>query len=1145
MSKKTIGSVMVVGGGIAGVQASLDLAESGFKVYLVEKSPCIGGAMAQLDKTFPTNDCSMCILSPKLVDVGRHPNIELVTNAEVESVTGAAGNFKVNVNKKARYVTNACVGCGLCAGACVLKDRFPNEYDEGLKKRSAIYIPFAQAVPLKYIVDGEQCLFLSRGKCSQKCLEVCAAKAIDFNQKDEEMEISVGSVILSRGFDEFDAEKKYEYGYGKYENVVTSIEFERMMCASGPSGGIIRRPSDGKEPKKIGFIHCVGSRDEEREYCSSVCCMYTTKEAVIVKEHQDVECSIFYIDMRSYGKDFDQYIERAKTSGIKYHRAIPSVEQDPGTKNLILNYESEDGKIETGEVDLLVLAVGLCPPKNYKKISNKIGIKLNDYNFCETSETSPIETNKEGIYVCGAFSGPKDIPETVTQASGAASKAMALLCDSRGELVTEKKYPPELEIGDEPRIGVFVCHCGINIGAVVNVPTVAEYAKTLPGVVYAAENTYSCSQDTQEKIKEAVKKHNLNRVVVAACTPRTHEPLFRDTLQEAGLNPYLFEMANIRDHCSWVHSHEPEKATEKARDMVKMAAAKVKLAVPLKTTYSEVVKSALVMGGGISGMNAALEIAEQSYNVSVVEREPELGGNLNKIHYTLENSNVGEYLKNLIEKINKNKLINVYKNTKIKSIDGCIGDFTIKTENGDEFKAGVIIVATGAREYKPEEFMYGKDERILTQLEFGEKLYGGEFNKNIKNIVMIQCVGSRNDERPYCSRICCTSAIKNALKVKEKNPDAHIFVLYRDIRTYGLHEKYYKRAREKGVIFIHYKKESQPEVELESGKIKVTVEDRYLGGNIELNPDLLVLSAAVIPQEDAKNVSELLKVPLTQSGFFLEAHAKLRPVDFATDGIFLCGMAHSPKLIDESISQALGAAARASIPLTKGFVKTEAISSEIDAEKCIACGNCIVVCPYGALSMNRKEEKHVAESNPLLCKGCGTCAAVCPVNAITMKNFTVNQITAMIKAALEELPKDEPRIIGFLCNWCSYAGADNAGVSRFEYPPNMRAIRVMCSGRVEPEFIYNALLLGADGVLVGGCHINDCHYISGNVHAQSRIRDGKGVKELVKDAGLEPERVRLEWVSASEGQRFADVVSEFTEELKKLGPNPLKLKKLK
>ncbi|OQX22135.1 MAG: hypothetical protein BWK75_01530 [Candidatus Altiarchaeales archaeon A3] len=1161
--QEPVHSVIVVGGGIGGMQAALDLAESGFKIYLIEKNPSIGGTMAQLDKTFPTNDCSMCILSPKMVDVSRHQNIELLTNSEIEKIDGFAGNFKVTVRKKARYINDKCVGCGLCAEKCVLKNKFPNEFDEGLRKRGAIYIPFPQAVPLKYIVDKEQCLFLKHGKCAQSCIKACNANAIDFEQKDEEIKLNAGAIIFAQGFEEFDAGKKYQYGYGRYKNVVISIEAERMMCASGPSNGIVLRPSDNKSPKKIGFIQCVGSRDKENEYCSSVCCMYSTKEAMIIKEHQDAECDVFYIDMRAYGKDFEQYIERAKNMNIKYHRCMPSIEEVRDSKNLILTYEAEDGKIEQSVFDMIVLAVGLCPPKDSKKIADVSGIELNNYGFCRTIETAPVEAGREGIYVCGAFSGPKDIPETVMQASAAASKAKTLLSGSKINFVEEKKHPSEKETGSEPRIGVFVCHCGINIGGVVNVPDVMNYAKTLPNVVYSSENTYSCSQDTQKKIKDAIENYNLNRVVVAACSPRTHEPLFRETLVESGLNQYLFEMANIRDHCSWVHSHEPVKATEKAKDLVKMAVAKVNLAVPLKITTSEVIRSALVIGGGVSGMTAALEIANQGYDVSLIERDSELGGNLKNVHYTLTDQDISKFLNNLIAQVTNNDLIKIYTNTEIKSVEGYVGDFTVNTENScgifnlkkttsffntinlnntnkDTLKGGVIIVATGAQEYEPREFMYGTNSGILTQSEFEEKLSKKEVNA--KRIAMIQCVGSRNDEKPYCSRICCNVAIKNALKVKEQNPDTEIFVLYKDIRTYGFNEKFYKEAREKGIIFIGHEKDKQPNVSVEGGKIYVEVEDRYLHANIKIDVDFLVLSSAIIPRADTHNLSEMLKVPLTQNGFFLEAHMKLRPVDFATEGIFICGMAHSPKLLSESISQSLAAAGRASILLTKGIVQTEAVSSEIDSEKCIACGNCIVICPYNALRMNRDNEKHFVESNPLLCKGCGACSVVCPVKAITMKNFTDIQINSMIRAALETIPEDEPKIIGFVCNWCSYAGADNAGVSRFQYPPNIRLIRVMCSGRIEPEFIYNALLLGADGVLIGGCHINDCHYISGNVHAEKRIKGRNSIKDYVKDAGLDEKRVRLEWVSAAEGQRFADVIRKFTEELKNLGPNPLKLK---
>jgi heterodisulfide reductase subunit A len=994
-----VGAVLVVGGGVAGIQASLDLADSGFKVYLLDESTSLGGTMAQLDKTFPTNDCSMCILAPKLVTAGRHPNIQLITYSELKEVKGGAGNFEVTILKRPRLVNmEKCTGCGICAQNCPIE--VPNEFDVNTGVRKAIYVPFPQAVPLKYAIDQDNCI-----KC-HLCERVCPAKAVDFNQQPETIKINVGSVILSPGFQEFDPRLKSEYGYRRFLNVVSSIEFERMMNASGPYGGKIIRPSDGKIPRKVAFIQCVGSRDAQlgNNYCSAACCMYAIKEAVIAKEHSSspLGCTIFYIDMRCYGKEFDAYYERAQGEwGIQFIRSrVASVTEDPSTGNIFLHYvENEEPKVE--QFDMVILSVGMQPPKNVEKLAENLGITLNKYKFCQTNTFSPLETSKPGIFVCGAFSAPKDIPESVAQASGAASKAMDIIADERGKLVTVKEFPPERDVSqEEPRIGVFVCHCGVNIGSVVNVPEVVEYAKTLPNVAYAEANLYTCSQDAQKLIAEKIKQHNLNRVVVASCTPRTHEPLFRETVQEAGLSPYLFEMANIRDQCSWVHMHEHKKATEKAKDLVASMVAKARLLKSLKKPTINVTPVGLVIGGGVAGMTAALELAKQGFEIHLVEKENELGGHLRKIHYLLEkDDDPQKKLEEMTKAVMENSKIHVYTSAEVVDVYGFVGNFKtmIKQHDGKEkeIEHGVVIVATGAVEYEPTEYLYGEDPRIMTQHELEEEITKGDFKA--KNVVMIQCVGARTNQKPNCSRICCGQAVKNALKIKEVSPETEVYVLYKDIRTYGFKEDYYREAAAKGVMFVNYDDENAPRVVNDNGQLKVAFWEPVVKNEIEVNPDLVVLSAATIPNPDNKRIAEMLKVPLTKDGFFLEAHMKLRPVDFATDGIFLCGMAHWPKFIDESISQACAAAARAVTILSKKTLDAEGTVSHVDENLCIGCGLCISICPYSAIS---KDEKGIAKVNEVLCKGCGTCAASCPERAITMHQFTDEQLIVQGLAVL-------------------------------------------------------------------------------------------------------------------------------------------------
>jgi heterodisulfide reductase subunit A len=906
----------------------------------------------------------------------------------------------------------ACITCGACNFICPTSRFTPDKvernsgnepipktspYEEQLKQEGNVSIYFTQAVPNTPVIDKENCIHFQLGAC-EICQDACAAGAIDFEQEDEEVKLNVGSIILSPGFDEFNPEIKKELGYGTVKNVVTSIEFERILCASGPFEGHIQRLSDHKEPKTIAFIQCVGSRDAScgNEYCSAVCCMYSIKEAIIAQEHTPgLQTEIFFMDMRAFGKEFDDYYTRAQEEhGIKFTRSrIANIAQGPDD-SVLIDY-IEDNEIRTKEFDLAVLAVGLESTETAKELGEKFGIELNKYNFVKTDTFAPLETSSSGIFVSGAFNGPKDIPDTVAQASGAAAKASSLISEARGSLVTEKEYPPEKDVsGLEPRVGVFVCHCGINIGGVVDVPKVMEYAKTLPNVVYAEQNLYTCSQDTQEQIKEIIDKHDINRIVVASCTPRTHEPLFRATTREGGINPYLFEMANIRDQCSWVHMHEPEAATEKAKDLVRMIVAKASLLEPLSNPSIDVTKEAMVIGGGLSGMSAALEIASNGFKTYLIEQEAELGGNLRDIHF--EAGNVGdpqEFLADLKKQVEQNPLIELHLNKTVKSIDGFIGNFETVLSDDTKIEHGVIIVATGGKEYQPSEYLYGSNEKVVTQKELEKKLVDGDVPKG--SVVMIQCVGSRTEERPYCSRICCTTAITNALKIKELSPETEIYVLYKDIRTYAFKEDFYKEAAAKGVKFIRFEDENKPEVTEEDG-LTIRVKDLVLDDVLEFKPETLVLSTAVVPNESNKELAKLLKVPLSKDKFFLEAHMKLRPVEFATDGIFLCGLAHWPKFMDESISQASATVSRALTILSKEKLEAEGVVATVDEELCSGCATCVAVCPYGAPQKSAETGK--VEINEVTCKGCGTCVASCPERAINLPFFSDEQLSSQVEA---------------------------------------------------------------------------------------------------------------------------------------------------
>jgi len=1475
---RSVGSVMVIGGGIAGVQSALDLANSGYYVHLIEKSPAIGGVMAQLDKTFPTNDCSMCILSPKLVEIGRHININLLTATEVESVKGERGNFQVTLRKKPRYIDlEKCTACGDCAEVCPVT--LTNEFEQGLSSRKATYKPYAQAIPSGYMIDkrdrspctnacpnqvnahgyvaliaqgkyreamevimktlplpgvigricphpcetacrrgqvdspvaicalkrfvadqvdiedlplpeirkraekvaiigsgpaglsaahflalqgyqatifealpvaggmlrvgipdyrlppavldkeiraitrlgveikynhalgrdftvesllsegykavyvaigahsslklnipgedakgvmtgvdflrqvnqgqiskldgrvvivgggdvaidasraaqrmgakqvtilyrrsekempareneiadalaegvaiqyltapqqiltkdnkviGIQCIRMQLGEpdssgrrrpvpvpgsefnvetdlvipaigqtpdslclaetpgicltrwgtvevedityatgregvfaggdvqtgpwvaigavahgreaaisisrylqgeniaagrkrlelpqenfvpipekidkqpraematlqmadrttgfaeveqglteeqalaeaarclncmaCSEcmQCVTACKAGAIDHNMQEELLTVEVGSVIAAPGFKPFNPQV-YDYGYGKYSNVVTSTEFERILSASGPFEGHLARPSDRQPPRKIAWLQCVGSRDIHHAahgYCSGVCCMYAIKEAVIAKEHSDhdLDTAIFFMDMRTYGKEFERYYNRAQEeNGVRFIRSrVHSIEPPaPESDDLQIGYTDENGRMQSETFDMVVLSIGLEISKEGRELAERLGFKVDGDGFAETSSFSPVETSRPGIFACGAFAGPKDIPYSVMEASAASAASAASLADSRHTLVQSKTYPDELPVGDEDaRIGVFVCHCGINIGSVVDVPAVRDYAKTLPNVVFVANNLFTCSQDTQQLMRDAVKEHRLNRIVVAACTPRTHEPLFQETIREAGLNRYLFEFANIRDQDSWVHQAEPEKATEKAKDLVRMAVAKVALLEPIERLQVELNHNALVIGGGVAGMSAAVNLADQGYKTFLLEQKDELGGHALKVKQTWKGEDIASYLKGLSERVLGHENIEVITGVKINEVSGFVGNFFTTVEaNGSarELQHGVAILATGAHSLKPEEYLFGQSERVTAWHDL-EDLFAREPERlqQAEAVAFIQCVGSREPQRPYCSKICCTASVQQAIDLKTKKPDLDVYVLYRDLRTYGQREELYRKARELGVLFIRYTLDNKPAVEKATlhgkEKLKITVTDHILGRPIQLYVDHLNLATAIIPK-DLDKLANYFKVPVNQDGFFLEAHMKLRPVDFATDGVFVAGLAHYPKPLEESIAQAQAAAARAATVLSQPYVEVEPIVSVVDQENCIGCGLCEASCPFGAIRLVKVHGKgYRAENISASCKGCGICAASCPQKTIDMKHFRDRQIIAAIHA---------------------------------------------------------------------------------------------------------------------------------------------------
>ncbi len=1119
-------SVLVLGGGIAGIQASLDLAHAGAQVVLVEKQPTIGGIMAVLDKNFPTLDCSICIEAPKMSEVDLHPNIEVISLAELDKLEGDVGDFTATIRQRGRYVTDACTRCGDCTSVCSIV--VPNEFDSGMAARKAIYTPIPQSVPGEYLIDIEQCLNQPPNyiPCN-RCVDVCPPGAIDFMQPEEQiLARRVGAVIVAVGYDSFDPRHLTTWGYGQHPDILTALEFERLVNSAGPTGGEILRPSDGEHPHKLLFVLCVGSRDRRyARYCSRFCCMYSLKHAYQALDHGVEDVHIMYMDLRAYGKGFDGFKERTQAEGATYIRGRPARITPNGNGSLAVSYEdTKVGIRRTDAYDMVVLANAVLPQEGLQTLAEKLGIALDQDGFLLAHEeiSGLISTTRPGIFAAGCASGPKDIPDSVAEGSGAAALAMAFV-DER-----QWQAPPEVEPMediDTARVGVFVCHCGSNIAGVIDIQELVTHARTLPDVMYVSDQMFSCAGNTQKEIEDSIREHRINRVVIAACSPKTHESIFRGVMQRAGLNPFLLEMANIRNMDSWVHKHEKEEATAKAKDMVAMAVEKARRLEPLEIRELPLNQSVLVIGGGVAGMNAAVALSRQGFKTDLVERDSELGGMLRQLDVLSPSGIKAKDLLRAKKRELKQAKVKLHLGTEVETIGGIVGSFKARLSDGADIEAGALVVATGSKTYQPVEFGYGDDPTVITNLELETLLTSRKLDAD--HITFISCVGSRAGTMG-CSRYCCTSMIDQALRLRQTGKSVR--VVSKDIRTYSRQaEELFEEAARAGVQFFRYDSEQTPQSVLKYQDGSLEVLDELSRARIQIPTDLLVLVVGLEPTTD--NLDEQLKLSRSEDGFYMELHPKLGPAETASQGIYLAGAAQGAKDVRESIAQALASAGKAGALLAHGVISKEPLTAIVDEELCIGCMRCVKVCPFGAIEPTGPVKEGVVRIHEAACMGCGTCAAECNFSAIDMPYFTKDQILAQVDAALEDRPAE--KCLVFTCNWCSYAGADLAGIEKRQYPSSARIIRTMCSARFEESFIERAFERSAGAVLITGCRLtetgSDCHYNYANRLTDKRFKHWSRKYER---KGIAPERLQLRWISAAEGKEFAEKISEMDEILR-------------
>jgi len=1017
--------VLIVGGGMAGISAALALAEGGHHAHMIERTVSIGGNYVAIYKIFPALECSACVMTPLTSFVGKHPNITIHSLSTVERVTGSKGNFKVTIRKKARYVNeDTCTGCQSCIQSCPVE--VPNEYDFGLSLRKAIYMNFPQQIPLVAAIDRDSCI-----GCGT-CAAVCPNDCIFYDDEDRLYELNVGSIIVATGVEEYKPLDYGEYGYGIFPNVVTSLEYDRQTHPTGPTDAHMVRPSDGKEPERILFVNCVGSRDVRENvqgyssHCNRVCCSFGCKLAQVTRMHYPEDhCEIIYsyMDMRTAGKALEEFLwDTQHNKGIRFIRGrVGEIYEDPDTNDLSVKLEdTETGKItELENISMVVLNSSFRPSEGTEELAKILKIEIDEAGYIKELHPngSALETTRPGIYVAGCAHGPKDGTDSVNEGKGAAMAAHSTLPIPNPP---EVEKPPPLETGDEPRVGVFICHCGGIIGDVIDSPGLAEWAKDLPNVAYSTDYIFMCSDPGQQLVTEAILEHDLNRVVVGSCSPLQHEQTFRSALEAAGLSGYyLVGPVGLREQLTLVHANAPpDMRQEKAQDMIRSAVAKAvnNEIVPLKEV--QVTRTVMVVGGGVSGMTAALDVDRKGFDVVLVEKQEKLGGRLNDLHTLFPAMNPAqELVDDLVARVENAKRIKVLLNSKIVKRDGTYGNYVITVENTktgetEDYTIGTMVIAVGTDTYEPEvgEFGWGEVPGVMKTLDLEKMLKNGELKEPPKNPVFIHCVGSRQtpgEGNRYCSRVCCSAVLAMQHELKEMFPDVKVFSAYKEhIRPFadGM-EEMWRENREKGVTYLRWSREKTVTVEKapDADEAIVTVYDTLSQETFKIRSSMVVLAVGLEAPHDVDELVRAMGINRGQDGFLLEMHMKFRPVETTVPGVFL-GTTYA-KSVADSINQTRGAASEATAPLNLGTVKIELLTADVDEDLCVGCDLCHYseICPYDAISMveiSPGVKKSV--TNEMACEGCGACTAICPTGARDLRWWREQSFLDQIEEMLRE-----------------------------------------------------------------------------------------------------------------------------------------------